>query len=213
MLSQGVEFTWSKECNDSFEMLKRKLVEAPILKFPNWSIRFHVHIDASAIAVGAILAQPYDEVDHPNSYASQKLNSAECNYSTTEHEALGMVFSLHKFRHYLLANPFTFYTDHQALKYLVNKPLHHGRICRWLLLFQEFEFDVVVRPGQENVGPDHLSRLERGEEAIGIEDELPDAHLFRIEAIPQELADITQFLEEGRAPEELSERQKKILVI
>ena len=77
-----------------------------------------------------------------------------------------MVFSLQKFRHYLLENPFTFYTDHQALKYLVNKPLHHGRICRWLLLFQEFEFDVSVRLGRENVGPDHLSRLEIGEEAI-----------------------------------------------
>ena len=97
-----------------------------------------MHIDASAIAVGAILSQPYDEVDHPTSYASRKLNSAERNYSTMEHEALGMVFSLKKFRHYLLANPFTFYTDHQALKYLVNKPLHHGRICRWLLFFQEF---------------------------------------------------------------------------
>jgi len=163
--------------------------------------------------VGAILAQPYDEVDHPTSYASRKLSSAERNYSTTEREALGMVFSLQKFRHYLLANPFTFYTDHQALKYLVNKPLHHGRICRWLLLFQEFEFDVVVRPGRENVGPDHLSRVETGEEAVGIEDELPDAHLFRIEAIPHGLADIAQFLEAGRAPEEFSERQRKILAM
>ena len=103
-----------------------------------------MHIDTSAIAFGAILAQPYDDVDQPNSYVSQKLNKAERNYSTIEQEALGMVFSLQKFRHYLLANPFTFYIDHQASKYLVNKPFHHGRICRWLLLFQEFEFDVVV---------------------------------------------------------------------
>ena len=51
------------------------------------------------------------------------------------------------------------------------------------------------------MGPDHLSRLEIGEEAIGIEDELPDTHLFRLEAVPQELADIAQFLEEGKAPE------------
>ena len=56
LLRHGVEFNRSKDYNDSFELLKRKLVEAPILKFPNWSIRFHVHIDASAIAVGAILA-------------------------------------------------------------------------------------------------------------------------------------------------------------
>ena len=112
LLRQGVEFTWSKECNDSFETLKKKLVEAPILKFPNLSIHFHVHIDASTIAIGAILAQPYDDVDHPNSYASRKLNSVERKYSKTKREALGMVFSLQKSRHYLLENPFTFYTDH-----------------------------------------------------------------------------------------------------
>lgn len=72
---------------------------------------------------------------------------------------------------------------------------------------------MVVRPGRENVRPNHLSRLEIGEDAIGIEDELPDAHLFRIEVVPQELADKTQFLEEGRALEDLSERQKKILAM
>ena len=106
-----------------------------------WSTKFHVHIDASGIAIGAILTQPGDYgMDYPIVYSSQKLNKAERNYSTTEREALGMVFSLQKYRHYLLANPFIFYTDHQALKYLVNKPLHHGRICQWLLLFQEFEF-------------------------------------------------------------------------
>jgi len=63
------------------------------------------------------------------------------------------------------------------------------------------------------VGLDNFSRLEIGEEAIGIEDELPDAHLFRLEAVPQELANIAQFLEEGKAPEEFSERQKKILAM
>ena len=119
-----------------------------------------------------------------------------------------MVFSLQKYRHYLLANPFIFYTDHQALKYLINKPLHHGRICRWLLLFQEFEFEVVVRPGKLNVGPDHLSRIDTGEEPTGIDDDLPDAHLFRIEAVPTELEEIAQFLEDGHALEGMSTKKK-----
>ena len=105
-----------------------------------------------------------------------------------------MIFSLQKFRHYLLANPFIFYTDHQALKYLVNKPLHHGRICRWLLLFQEFEFEVVIRPRKENVEPDHLPRVEPSEDPTRIDDDLPDAHLFKVEAIPAEVAEIGQYL-------------------
>ena len=106
-----------------------------------------MHIDASGLAIGAILTQPgEDRMDYPIIYSSIKLNKEERNYSMTEREALVMVFTLQKYQHYLLASPFIFYTDHQALKYLVNKPLHHGRICRWLLLFQEFEFEEVVRP-------------------------------------------------------------------
>ena len=119
-----------------------------------------------------------------------------------------MVFSLQKYRHYLLANPFIFYTDHQALKYLVNKPLHHGRICRWLLLFQEFEFEVVVRPGKLNVGPDHLSRIDTGEEPTGVDNDLPNAHLFHIQAVPAKLEEIAHFLEDEHALEGMSTKKK-----
>ncbi len=94
-----------------------------------------------------------------------------------------MVFALQKLR---LANPFIFYTDHQALKYLVKKFVHQGGLCLWLLLFQEFEFEVVVRPGKTHVGLDHLSRIETGKEYIGIEDDLPDAHLFSSLRLPQQ---------------------------
>ena len=132
-----------------------------------------------------ILTQPCEDgMGYPIIYNNRKLNEAKCNYSTTEKEALGMVFALQNYRHYLLDDPFKFYTDHQPLKYLVNKPLHHGRICRWLLLFQEFEFKVVVRPGRLNVRPGHFSRINIGEEPIGVEDDFSDTHLFQIEVIP-----------------------------
>jgi hypothetical protein len=55
--------------------------------------------------------------------------------------------------------------DHSALKYLVNKPVLGGRICRWLLLFQEYDFEVIAKPGKLNAGPDHLSRILSGEDA------------------------------------------------
>ena len=120
--------------------LKEKIGEEPILRIPNYSIKFNGYIDALGVAIDAILTQPGDDrMDYPNSYKSRKLNKDERNYSTTEREALKMVFTLQKYWHYLLANPFLFYRDNQEVKYLVNKPIHHGRICRWLLLFQEFE--------------------------------------------------------------------------
>ena len=84
LLRADVPYHWTNECQQSFELLKRKLVEVPILKFPDWSRKFHVHIDASSLAVGAILAQPVDDsIDHPNVYERRKLNKVERNYSTT----------------------------------------------------------------------------------------------------------------------------------
>jgi hypothetical protein len=90
------------DCNKSFELLKRKLVEAPNLRFPDWSKKFHVHVDVSNIGIRVFLAQPINEsIDHPNVYASRKLFKEEINILTTKRERLGMIISLHKFRHYM----------------------------------------------------------------------------------------------------------------
>ena len=98
LLREDQEFNWTEECNISFETLKMKLVEAPILRFPKRSTKFHVHINASGLAIGAILTQPGDDgMDYPIVYSSRKLNKAERNYSMTEREALGMVFALQKY--------------------------------------------------------------------------------------------------------------------
>jgi len=83
-----------------------------------------------------------------------------------------MVYALQKFRHYLLRGYFKFFTDHFTIKYLVNKPMLEGRIFRWLLLFQEFSFEVIVKPGKMNFVPDHISRLELGESGKYVDDQL-----------------------------------------
>ena len=58
-----------------------------------------------------------------------------------------------------------------------------------------------------------MSRIDTGEEPTRVEDDLPDAHLFRIEAVPTELEEITQFLENGQAPEGMSTKKKQILAM
>jgi len=103
----------------------------PILVFPNWKLPFHVHVDSSSIALGFILAQPGEGgLDHPISFASRKLSSTECNYTTTEREGFVMVYALQKIRHYLLGAQFKMFIDHSSLKYLVNKSVLGGKICR-----------------------------------------------------------------------------------
>mgnify|MGYP006982084761 FL=1 len=88
-----------------------------------------------------------------------------------------MVYSVTKYRHYLLDRKFSFHVDHSALLYMVSKASLTGKIARWTLLLQEFEFDIFHRPGVQHAVADYLSRLESGEAGDGVRDEFPDAEL------------------------------------
>jgi hypothetical protein len=90
----------------------------------------------------------YGAMDHPIYFSSRKLSQAKKNYTTKEREGLAMIYALQKFRQYLLGSHFKFFTDHSALKYLVKKSMLEGRICKWLLLFQEFSFEVIIKLGR-----------------------------------------------------------------
>jgi hypothetical protein len=141
------------------------------------------------------------------------LSDIENNYNIIEREGLSMVYALQEFLHYLLGSPFKFFIDHSTLKYLVNKPVLGRRICHWLLIFQEFEFEVVVKPRKYNVGSNYLSRLEIGEASGSLDDKLPDAQLFRVEAVPDQLAEIIEFITIGHAPPRYTQAHHHQLVI
>jgi hypothetical protein len=88
-------------------------MEAPILIPPNWQLEFHVHLDASLLVIGAMLAyNPTSKYDQPIVYVYRLLNKAKQNYTTTKRKALTMVYVLHKFDHFLLGDKFVFYVNH-----------------------------------------------------------------------------------------------------
>jgi hypothetical protein len=72
----------------------------------------------------------------------------QLNYATTEKELLAKVFTIEKFRSYLVGTKVIVYTDDA-------KP----RLIRWILLLQEFDLEIEDRKGVENSVADHLSRL------------------------------------------------------
>lgn len=93
-----IEFIWIQECEESLKKIKEDLTSTPILKSPDWTKVFHVHIDASSFAIGCTLAQLKDNyMDFPIIYASRQLNSKERNYKTIEREGLSMVYAIKKF--------------------------------------------------------------------------------------------------------------------
>jgi hypothetical protein len=190
------------------------MVKKPILVFTDWENTFHVHVDTSTIPLGTILVHPgAGELDHPIAFASRKLSESEQNYNTIERKGLDMVYALHKFRHYLLSKHFKMFTDHVSLKYLVNKPMLGGRICRWLVLFQEFNFELRVNPRKMNVGPDRLSRVTNGEEPTNLEDNFPDAQLFSVQVVDEYFIDIIEYLSTRVVPRDFSTARKKNLVV
>ena len=174
LLNKDTVFIWSQECQVSFEMLKAKMASASIVIFPDGNKEFHV--DALSIVLGVVLAQPGEGyLDHPIDFGSQKLSFVEKKYTTIEREGLAMVYAIQKFRHYLLGDHFKIFLDHSSLKYLVNKPMLGANICHRLLLFQEFNFKIILKLSCLNACPYHLSRIELGEEPTNIKDRLPDA--------------------------------------
>jgi hypothetical protein len=104
-----------------------------------------------------------------------------------------MVYALQKQRCYLLGKHFKVFTDPSSLIYLVNNPVLGGRVCIRLLLFQEFDFKVVVKHGRLNARLDHLSRITNGEEPNNLEDNIPYAQLFLVQT-DEYFADIIEFL-------------------
>ena len=127
--------------------MKQALIFATILRAFDYNKIFHVHIDALTYEVGCILAQSGKKnMAFPICYANTQLNLGEKNYLTIDREGLRMAFGVKKYRHNLLiANKFVFFTDHQALLYLVNKPCNTGRIVRWFLILLKFDFTIVVK--------------------------------------------------------------------
>ncbi|XP_015163290.1 uncharacterized protein [Solanum tuberosum] len=160
LLEKEVKFCFNDICMAAFQCLKEKLVSTPIIISPNWSKSFELMCDASGITLGVVLGKNRNKLSHPIYYASKTLNNAQQNCTITEQELLVVVYAFEKFWAYLLGTKEIVHTDHAALRYLMAKKDAKPRLIMWVLLLQEFDFEVKDRKGYENQVADHLSRLE-----------------------------------------------------
>uniref|UniRef100_A0A3B1KA92 Gypsy retrotransposon integrase-like protein 1 n=1 Tax=Astyanax mexicanus TaxID=7994 RepID=A0A3B1KA92_ASTMX len=152
---------WSTECQTSFDVLKEKLVSAPVLGFADFTCPFTVETDASSHGLGAVLCQQQDGKRRVIAYASRRLRKAEQNdknYSSMKLELLALKWAItEKFRGYLLGAKFTAITDNNPLCHLNTAKL--GAVeQRWVAQLAAFDFDVQYRPGRSNKAADALSR-------------------------------------------------------
>jgi len=152
-------FVWNDKCHGAFVQLKELLTSAPVLVFPDFQREFVLETDASGLGLGAVLAQE-QKSGHtaPIAFASRTLQKHEQAYGVTELEALGVVWAVKHFRPYLYGHTCNVYTDHEALKALLNTPHPSGKLARWGLAIQELDLRIHYRPGRANKVADALSR-------------------------------------------------------
>ena len=155
---KGVEFAWEEACESAFQRLKGLIVTAPVLHFPDFSVPFHLTTDASDVGIAGVLSQPVDGLDCPIGYFSSCLSRAQRNYSVTERECLAIVEAIKHFDMFLAGAPFVVHTDHRPLSYLQALKEPRGRLARWMLFLNSYEFDIQYKPGVDIPHADALSR-------------------------------------------------------
>lgn len=156
---KGQAIKWNSAAEDSFLKLKQALVSAPILRSPDFTKDFIVQCDASNTGLGSVLLQQGESGEVVIAFASRSLSKAERNYTVTERECLAVIFSIEKFRPYIEGTHFTIITDHYSLLWLNNMKEPTGKLARWSVKLQQFDFTLVHRKGTLNVVPDFLSRI------------------------------------------------------
>lgn len=159
LLQKGVEFVFGEEQRSSFDELKRCLVTDPVLQIYDESAETELHTDASKYGYGAVLMRKSDDDKfHPVAFMSQQTSNAEKNYSAYHLEVLAVVRAVEKFRVYLLGIKFKIVTDCAAFGHTLKSKELSARIARWALMLEEYEYEVVHRPGSSMKHVDALSR-------------------------------------------------------
>ena len=213
LTKKGVQFKWTPVCQDAFEKLKEALISSPILAYPDFELPFHVMVDASAEGIGFCLAQYQRGKEVAIAYGGRDLSPAERNYSATEREALALVVAIRKFQPYLYGRKFTVHTDHNALKWLMGIKNVEGRLARWSLLIQQYDFDIQHRAGKSNGNADGLSRRHYGTFSMNAIGNSPfqGQRIVELQRRDTELADIISYLEHDVLPPD-DTRARKILL-
>src|SRR6266511_941893 len=135
LLKKGKQFEWTESQQKAFEELKEKLIQYPILSYPDYEKEFILITDASGRGLGAVLSQLNDEgKEIVIAYASRSLVQAEKNYPITDQECLAIMWAIEHFHKYLIGKKFMIITDHSALKTLKTAKIPtKGRRTKWII--------------------------------------------------------------------------------
>jgi len=161
LIKKDKKWYWDERHQSTFEEAKKVFLQEVTITFPDFTKPFYLNTDASTVAIGGELFQLNNGERLTLGYASRTLKPAETRYTTTEQEALAIVYCCAKFRQYIIGHKTIVQTDHQALTFLRTCRLTSGRLTRWSLALQEYNLDIEYIPGKLNIIADTLTRYPR----------------------------------------------------
>ena len=154
----GQKFHWNEACDEAFHTLKKSLISAPILAYPQETGLYVLDTDACDTGIGGVLSQVHNGVECVIAYASRSLSKCERRYCVTRKELLAIVHFVKYFKHYLYGCKFLVRTDHGALRWLFNFKSPEGQVAGWIQLLSTYDFEIEHRPGKQHGNADALSR-------------------------------------------------------
>jgi hypothetical protein len=154
LLKSDVPFQWTQNQEEAKKALSEAITQSPILQKPDFTQPMTLTTDASDKALGAVLSQN----DRPIAFLSKTFSQTECNWPIYEKEMYAVIYTLHKWEHWLLGVDLTIVTDNSALSHIQNQPKLVAKQARWIQFLEQFNYKMVHRPGAENKVADGISR-------------------------------------------------------
>ena len=164
LLHKENEFKWTKEHQQIFEQMKRKITHKLELTTPDTTKQFYIIKDASNTSIGVALLQqhPTERKMKLVSANSRLFTLIEMRLSTLIRECSAIIFALTEYEFLLTGSnhPILLFTDHKLIIYLFtqkNKPNH--RVHRFQLILMKFpNLHIIWTEGKNLALPDLLSR-------------------------------------------------------
>lgn len=157
MLKENAIMEWSPQACKDFQNLKDIISSDAVLAYYDPAKPATLEVDASSVALGAVLLQE----GRPVAYASKALSDTETRYANIEREMLAVVFGCEKFRTYLFGRTFEVISDHKPLEMILQKSISRApaRLQRMLLRIENYVFTLKYAKGSSMHISDALSRL------------------------------------------------------
>ena len=186
LTKKDVEFKWTPECENCFQILKEFLQQAPILRYPDPQASYTLYTDASKYTYAGILTQHNDGTDHPITYVSRLFHGSQLNWATLTKKAYAIYISVKKLSFYIDTAKITVKSDHLPLKKFLEKNTLNSKVNNWAVELESQNITFKYIPGIRNTLADTLSRLIEMDENIKLqpEEEGKEFGYFPFEELP-----------------------------